>query len=153
MFPSWEPPSNDGKTPEPSSILELFKLREHLFVDAERNATMAYLDGVVTDRGGRRGRAQLRTPTSGLTWAVSRHAPRAKEEWIAVPCPAIINEATFVAAARACADNTNLSARRLNPDEEGWLLRGLVFCACGTRSIVDRGGSSQKSYAPGDHNA
>ena len=27
----------------------------HLFVDAERDATMAYLDGVVTDRGGRRG--------------------------------------------------------------------------------------------------
>ena len=28
-------------------------------------------------------------------------------------------------------DNTNFSARRLDPDEQGWLLRGLVFCACG----------------------
>jgi conjugative relaxase-like TrwC/TraI family protein len=46
----------------------------HLIVDAERDATMAYLDEVVMDRGGRRGRAQVRTPTSGLTWAVSRHA-------------------------------------------------------------------------------
>ena len=46
----------------------------HQIVDAERDATMAYLDEVVMDRGGRRGRAQVRTPTSGLTWAVSRHA-------------------------------------------------------------------------------
>ena len=46
----------------------------HKIVDAERDATMAYLDEVVMDRGGRRGRAQVRTPTSGLTWAVSRHA-------------------------------------------------------------------------------
>jgi len=46
----------------------------HTILDAERVATMAYLDGVVQDQGGRRGRAQLRTPTEGLTWAVSRHA-------------------------------------------------------------------------------
>ena len=46
----------------------------HEIVDAERDATMAYLDEVVMDRGGRRGRAQVRIPTSGLTWAVSRHA-------------------------------------------------------------------------------
>ena len=48
----------------------------HEIADAERDATMAYLDAVVRDRGGRRGRAQVRTPTSGLTWAVSRHALR-----------------------------------------------------------------------------
>ncbi len=46
----------------------------HMILDAERDATMAYLDAVVQDQGGRRGRAQLRTPTEGLTWAVSRHA-------------------------------------------------------------------------------
>jgi conjugative relaxase-like TrwC/TraI family protein len=46
----------------------------HQIADAERDATMAYLDAVVRDRGGRRGRAQVRTTTSGLTWAVSRHA-------------------------------------------------------------------------------
>ena len=46
----------------------------HEIADAERDATMAYLDEVVMDRGGRRGRAQVRTSTSGLTWAVSRHA-------------------------------------------------------------------------------
>ncbi len=46
----------------------------HAILDAERDVTMAYLDRVVQDQGGRRGRAQLRTPTEGLTWAVSRHA-------------------------------------------------------------------------------
>ena len=46
----------------------------HRIVDAERDATMAYLDEAVRDYGGRRGRAQVRTPTEGLTWAVSRHA-------------------------------------------------------------------------------
>ena len=39
----------------------------HQIADAERDATMAYLDEVVMDRGGRRGRAQVRTATSGLT--------------------------------------------------------------------------------------
>ena len=90
------------------------------------------------------GRAQVNrtmmvTDTPG---ARPRQIPRPEEEWIVVPCPPIVDEATFEAAARACRDNTNFSARRLNPDEEGWLLRGLVFCACGTRSIVDRGRSS-----------
>jgi conjugative relaxase-like TrwC/TraI family protein len=46
----------------------------HLILDAERDATMAYLDEVVQGQGGRRGRAQVRTPTKGLTWAASRHA-------------------------------------------------------------------------------
>ena len=46
----------------------------HLILDAERDATMAYLDEVVQEQGGRRGRAQVRTPTDGLSWAVSRHA-------------------------------------------------------------------------------
>jgi site-specific DNA recombinase len=71
-----------------------------------------------------------------------RQVPRPKEEWIAIPCPPIIDETTFTAAARACAENTNFSARRLDPNEEGWLLRGLVFCTCGTRAIVDRGRST-----------
>jgi conjugative relaxase-like TrwC/TraI family protein len=46
----------------------------HMILDAEREATMGYLDSVVQQQGGRRGRGQLRTPTEGLTWAVSRHA-------------------------------------------------------------------------------
>jgi site-specific DNA recombinase len=68
----------------------------------------------------------------------ARQVRRPKEEWVLVPCPAIIDEATFDAAAKACADNTNFSARRLDPNEEGWLLRGLVICACGARRATDR---------------
>ena len=46
----------------------------HAIVDSERDATLAYLDALVAERGGRRGRAQTPTPTGGLTWATSRHA-------------------------------------------------------------------------------
>ena len=68
----------------------------------------------------------------------ARQVRRPKEEWVLVPCPAIIDDATFDAAARACAENTNFSARRLDPNEEGWLLRGLVICTCGARRATDR---------------
>jgi hypothetical protein len=37
----------------------------HAILDAEREATMAYLNEVVREQGGRRGRAQVRTPTGG----------------------------------------------------------------------------------------
>jgi hypothetical protein len=43
-------------------------------VDAERDATLEYLDRLVSERGGRRGRAQTRVATGGLIWATSRHA-------------------------------------------------------------------------------
>ncbi|MDP9072553.1 MAG: relaxase domain-containing protein, partial [Actinomycetota bacterium] len=50
----------------------------HTICDAERDATMAYLDKMVhkmvRSSGGRRGENQTRTKTAGLTWATSRHA-------------------------------------------------------------------------------
>jgi conjugative relaxase-like TrwC/TraI family protein len=46
----------------------------HEIVDAERDATLEYLDHLVSERGGRRGRAQTRVATGGLIWATSRHA-------------------------------------------------------------------------------
>ena len=46
----------------------------HAILDAESDATMAYLDAWATERGGRRGRAQARTPTEGLVWSRTRHA-------------------------------------------------------------------------------
>ncbi len=46
----------------------------HRILDAETAATLEYLDEVTREQGGRRGRAQVRTPTGGLTWALSRHA-------------------------------------------------------------------------------
>jgi conjugative relaxase-like TrwC/TraI family protein len=46
----------------------------HQIADAERDATLGYLDRLVREAGGRRGRAGVRTQTGGLTWATSRHA-------------------------------------------------------------------------------
>jgi conjugative relaxase-like TrwC/TraI family protein len=46
----------------------------HEIVDAERDATLEYLNRLVSGRGGRRGRAQIRVATGGLIWATSRHA-------------------------------------------------------------------------------
>jgi conjugative relaxase-like TrwC/TraI family protein len=45
----------------------------HAIVDAETDATMAFLDTWLQRQGGRRGRAQTRTHTSGLLWARTRH--------------------------------------------------------------------------------
>ncbi len=46
----------------------------HAIVDAERDATLAYLDACVRRLGGRRGERVRFTRTGGLTWATSRHA-------------------------------------------------------------------------------
>jgi conjugative relaxase-like TrwC/TraI family protein len=45
----------------------------HAIVDAETDATMAFLDTWFRRQGGRRGRAQTRAHTSGLLWARTRH--------------------------------------------------------------------------------
>jgi site-specific DNA recombinase len=60
----------------------------------------------------------------------SRQVPRPRAEWIAIPCPAIITEETFEAAAKVSHDNSKWSPRRAEPG--AWLLRGLVKCGpCG----------------------
>jgi conjugative relaxase-like TrwC/TraI family protein len=46
----------------------------HSILDVETVATMGWLDDWFQARGGRRGRAQVRTATGGLTYAVTRHA-------------------------------------------------------------------------------
>jgi conjugative relaxase-like TrwC/TraI family protein len=46
----------------------------HAIVDAETDATLAYLDAMVRRVGGRRGEQVRFTPTGGLTWATTRHA-------------------------------------------------------------------------------
>jgi conjugative relaxase-like TrwC/TraI family protein len=45
----------------------------HTIHDVQTAATMGYLDGWVRARGGRRRRASVATPTSGLVYAVTRH--------------------------------------------------------------------------------
>jgi conjugative relaxase-like TrwC/TraI family protein len=46
----------------------------HAIMDAERDATLAYLDRVTRHMGGRRGEAAKATPTAGLIFAHTRHA-------------------------------------------------------------------------------
>jgi transposase/DNA invertase Pin-like site-specific DNA recombinase len=60
----------------------------------------------------------------------SRQVPRPRADWIAIPCPAIIAEDIFEAAAKVSYDNAKWSPRRAEPG--AWLLRGLVKCGpCG----------------------
>src|SRR5687767_2360631 len=46
----------------------------HRIMDAERDATLAYLDDVTRRLGGRRGHDNHRTATEGMLYAVTRHA-------------------------------------------------------------------------------
>jgi conjugative relaxase-like TrwC/TraI family protein len=46
----------------------------HAILDAETDATLAYLDTWMMVRGGRRGRSQVRVQTNGLMWVRTRHA-------------------------------------------------------------------------------
>jgi len=55
----------------------------HAIMDAERAATLAYLDLVTTSIGGRRGRGAERTKTEGLIYAATRHATSRAGD----PCP------------------------------------------------------------------
>ena len=55
----------------------------HRIMDAEREATLSYLDKVTRQMGGRRGEAAKATPTSGLVYAHTRHASSRAGD----PCP------------------------------------------------------------------
>jgi conjugative relaxase-like TrwC/TraI family protein len=46
----------------------------HAIMDAERDATLAYLDDLTKERGGRRRVAAVPTETTGLVYAHARHA-------------------------------------------------------------------------------
>jgi len=55
----------------------------HQIMDAECDATLAYFESVTRTGGGRRGRAAVPTATSGLVFAVTRHAT----SWAGDPWP------------------------------------------------------------------
>ena len=55
----------------------------HRIMDAERDATLSYLEAVTMERGGRRGRLRLSSPTGGLVYAQTRHATSRAGD----PCP------------------------------------------------------------------
>jgi hypothetical protein len=58
-------------------------------LDAETDATLAYLDTWMAVRGGRRGRSQTRGPTHGLIWARTRHMADDRGGWKAVDTAAL----------------------------------------------------------------
>src|SRR2546422_5022500 len=55
----------------------------HRIMDAERDATLAYLERVTRERGGRRGRLAISSPTGGPGYAHTPHAPPPAGD----PCP------------------------------------------------------------------
>ena len=55
----------------------------HQIMDAERDATLAYLDRVTRQMGGRRGQAAMATATGGLIYGHTRHATSRAGD----PCP------------------------------------------------------------------
>lgn len=84
---------------------------------------------------------------------VGRWRPR--EEWIAIPVPAIIEERVFEGVARVRRDNSYFCRRNLR--EEHCLLRGLVkcgVCGVGMDSHRNRGkkGTDQHHYRCRHHN-
>lgn len=56
------------------------------------------------------------------------------DQWVTVPVPAIVDEATWDAAQQTLRENAALSWRRAKTRE--YLLSGLVFCACGYRRVA-----------------
>lgn len=76
-----------------------------------------------------------------------RQVPRPREEWIAIPVPAIVSEEVFEAAARTSTGNAIFSARRARPGM--FLLRGVVRCgACGVGTSCHQRPTSRKPDSP-----
>ncbi len=60
----------------------------------------------------------------------ARQVRRPREQWIAIPVPAIVTEELFEAAQRVSRDNSQWSPRRAEPGH--WLLRNILKCGhCG----------------------
>ncbi len=56
----------------------------------------------------------------------TRQAPRPREDWIPIDCPAIVTDEQFQTAGRVAYDNSQWSPRRAEPG--AFLLKGLVKC-------------------------
>jgi site-specific DNA recombinase len=81
------------------------------------------------------------TVPSGVPGGRPRQRRRPKEDWVAVPTPAIVSPETFEAVGRASGRNSAFSPRNAPPDR--WLLRGLVVCGpCGVRCSCSRAPTS-----------
>ncbi len=93
-------------------------------------------------------------PRRGARHRKTRYRERPREEWIPIPVPAIIDQATFAAAQRVSRDNSRWSPRGAEPG--AWLLRGLVVCGhCGVgtncHKMRGRNGSFHRYYYCRNH--
>jgi site-specific DNA recombinase len=75
----------------------------------------------------------LPTTSAGGRRRSTTQRRRPRDEWIAIPCPAIVDDAIFEAAQRVTRDNSKWSPRNLHDD--AWLLRGLVRCGVCDTSV------------------
>ena len=83
----------------------------------------------------------LRNPTNKGQWFWNKtrrvvegdrkvQRPRPQSEWLSIPVPAIVDEATWERAQERLKRNKQLAKRNTKRE---YLLRGLVFCQCGRR--------------------
>ncbi|MXW85446.1 MAG: hypothetical protein F4Z55_05810 [Boseongicola sp. SB0667_bin_21] len=83
-----------------------------------------------------------------------RQVQRPRDQWIAIPVPAILDEAVFEAVKRVSRDNSRWNPRRA---EHGhWLLRGLIRCGhCGVsvscHKMRGRNGTFHRYYYCHNH--
>lgn len=84
----------------------------------------------------------------------TRQVRRPRDQWIAIPVPAIVSEELFEAAQQVSRDNSQWSPRRAEPCH--WLLRGLVKCGhCGVgvscHKMRGRNGTFHRYYYCRNH--
>ncbi len=85
---------------------------------------------------------------------MTRNRERPREEWIAIPVPAIIDRDTFDRVNHITHENWRLSPRGVAPD--AFLLRGLIQCghchvACNCHSSNGRKGTRTRYYSCRNH--
>jgi site-specific DNA recombinase len=84
----------------------------------------------------------------------TRYRERPREEWIAIPVPAIVDQATFERAQQVSRDNSKWNPRGAEPG--AWLLRGLIECGhCGVgancHKMRGRNGTFHRYYYCRNH--
>jgi len=106
--------------------------------------TMYYNRHESLEGGGPRGARNRKT----------RQRERPREEWIAIPVPAIIDRDTFERVKHVTRDNSQWSPRGAEPG--AWLLRGLVQCGhchvtCHCQRMRGRNGTFHRYYHCPNH--
>ena len=118
----------------------------HRLLANEAYIGRVYYNRRETIKGARAPRGARRTKT--------RYRDRPREEWIAIPVPAIIDHDTFERAQRVSHENPKWSPRGIEPGH--WLLRGLIECGhchvgCNCHKMRGRNGTFHRYYYCRNH--